>query len=107
MSAQRLRHVVTIQAQSATPNDLGEIVGGWVDHLTRIRADVVQVGGREALAGGVNLATQPIRVYVRYRTGITEQMRLVWNGRNYDIKSIVDVGGMRRTLELVCETGST
>lgn len=97
-----LPHRVTIQRQADTPNAYGENVGTWTDFLTRIAARVVNPGGREALAAGANVAEVPARVYIRFRTTVTPQMRLVHGDRTYDIKAVTPVDGGRDWLELSC-----
>lgn len=97
-----LGHRVTIEQQAGSTNGYGENVGAWSALLTRIAAHVVQPSGREALAAGANVAEVPIRVFIRFRSNVTPQMRLVHAGRTYDITAVIPVAGGRDWLELNC-----
>lgn len=104
MLAQRLRHTVTIQQNTSTTNAYGEAVAGWVDVAT-VRAGVEPVSGKEAIAAGANLAEQTTRIVMRWRSGITPQMRVVYDGRYFDIRQVINANETDRTLELLCVEG--
>lgn len=43
------------------------------------------------------------RIVVRHRHGIGAPMRFTHGGRIYDIRSVIEAGGLRRWLECYCE----
>ena len=104
MLAQRLRHTVTIQQNTGTTNAFGEVEAGWVDVAT-VRAGVEPVSGKEAIAAGANLAEQVTRVVMRWRPGVTPQMRILFDGRFLDVKQIINANEADRVLELLCVEG--
>jgi SPP1 family predicted phage head-tail adaptor len=57
----------------------------------------------ERLAGGINLSARPARVRIRYRTGITPEMRFVLNGRVMQIVAGPAELGRREALEFMVE----
>jgi SPP1 family predicted phage head-tail adaptor len=46
-----------------------------------------------------------VRFRIRYRAGVVETMRVVWNGQPHDITSVIDVDSGKHTLELMCLKG--
>lgn len=104
MLAQRLRHTVTLQQNTGTTNAYGETVAGWADVAT-VRAGVEPVSGKEAIAAGANLAEQVTRVIIRWRSGVTPQMRVVFGTRYLDVKQIINKDETDRSLELLCTEG--
>ncbi len=105
MLAQRLRHAVRIEAPGNVINAYGEQVPGWTTFADNVRASVEPVSARERMAAGANAPAQDARIVMRYRAGVTEQMRIVYNGTYYAINGVIDVGEQRRMLELDCTKG--
>lgn len=105
MLAQQLRHVITIEQRGSGETGYGEPPVTWSAFASNVRASVEPVAGREALAAAANQAALVTRIVLRYIAGVTPQMRVVFDGRNYDIQSVVDVGERRRVLELICVVG--
>lgn len=97
-----LREQVLIQSRSETRDALGGVVETWTTAYTR-RAKVEPVRGMEAARLAQAEAKSDIRVWIRYQSGITPQMRLVWNSRNFDVQSVHEVGAEGRWLELMCK----
>lgn len=104
MRSGRLRHRVTIQHEATSMNGYGENAGTWSDVAT-VWAAVEPVSGKEAFSGGQNMATQAVRVVMRYRAGVTPQMRLVNDGITYNIEAVVNRDERNRELELMCVRG--
>jgi head-tail adaptor len=42
---------------------------------------------------------------MRYRTDLTREHRIVWNGEAYDITQIIDVGARHHTTEILATHG--
>jgi len=61
----------------------------------------------ERLADGLNIATRPARVRIRYIEGVTSDMRLVMGDRIMQIVSAPAELGRREGLELMVEDYST
>lgn len=43
------------------------------------------------------------RIRIRYRKDITEDMRITWGSKSFDVKKVYDPDGKRRELALLCE----
>lgn len=101
MNAGQLRERVTVQQAADNRNALGEVVQSWSALSTRW-ASVEGVSARELLNSGQQQVEMSHRVRMRYMTGLTQQMRLLWRGRVLEIVSILEHGN-RTEHELLCQ----
>ncbi len=107
MEAGKLRHRVTIQQLVAgSPQQLpnGEPDVTWTDYLT-MWASVEPLRGRELMLAQQMQSEVDVRIRLRYRGGITADMRVTFGGVNYDIKSVANIDLRNSELELMCATG--
>lgn len=95
---------ITLQSKSATRNAIGEEVVVWTDRAT-VWADVRPIRGREFFAAAQMQATIDTVASIRYRADVVAEWRLLWRGRPYDIRSVIDVGARRERIELMCQSG--
>jgi SPP1 family predicted phage head-tail adaptor len=86
---------VTFQARGTVQGDYGE-EPVWTDSVT-LWADAALPGGTEGGAGR-DAAVAGVELALRYRTGITTAMRVVYRGANYDIESVTDPDGRGRKM---------
>jgi SPP1 family predicted phage head-tail adaptor len=98
----QLRHRVTLEAPVATADGGGGADLAWAPVATvwaRLRA-------QRATAGRENQATVQVvshEVTLRWRGDVTPRMRLVYEGRVLEIRSVRDPDETKRWLVLVCE----
>lgn len=104
MNAGRLSHRITLQRRATTEDALGQPVGAWQDVAT-VWADAQPIRGREWFQAEAAQSSIDVRFTLRHRRDVSSGMRVFWNGRPYDIQSVIDVGGDGRTLELMAVTG--
>lgn len=103
LSAGDLDQRVTLQSKSVTRAGNGEEVVSWVDVAT-VWAKVGQIRGREFFAATQMQDAVDVRVNIRYRAGVTREMRLLWRGSPLDIVSVIE-NGRKEWLELMCVSG--
>ena len=102
MRAGLLRHRVTIQEKGTVErNSYGEEVITWAE-VDTVWGSVEPLLGKEFLAAKREGAEVTTRIRIRYRSGITPTMRVVWGSHTYDIESVVEVEGRGRELQLMC-----
>lgn len=107
MQAGTLRHRITIQrkvAGSPQQNALGEPDVTWTDYLT-VSASVDPVTGKESFIAQEHLNRVTTKIRMRYRAGVTGDMRVSFNGSIYDIKAVLNWGERNIELMLLCEQG--
>lgn len=109
MTPGQLDRRITIQQKTVTQDpDYGTEVTSWTTFASRIAAQVQDVlpSKSESVQQGIRVATRPARVRIRYRTGITSDMRVVVHGTTDRTMQIVGGPaeiGRREWTELVCE----
>lgn len=108
--AGRARERIKLQSKSVTKNAIGEEVVTWTDAVTDaadhcLWAEAWPLKGREFFAAQQTQYAADVRFRLRYRAGLTQDMRVVWNGDAFDILSIVDVGAAHHTTEILAVHG--
>lgn len=104
IDAGQLNRPVIIQTRGVSKNEVGENVAGWQDFVT-VWAKCQPLRGQEYLAAGQMQQTTDVRFRMRYRSDITQSMRVVWNGTPYDIVDVINVDGANVATELMAVTG--
>lgn len=103
MNPGRLRHRVTIQKSQISQDELGNNIETWIDWAT-VWANIRPVSGREYFQAAATNSEDNVRINIRYRSGIDPlRMRVVYNGRTFNIISAIDLNERRREIEMVCQ----
>ena len=87
MNAGLLDTQIIIQSQTQTQDATGQPVLTWTTWNT-VWADVIPIKNDEIVAADRKTETSNYRARIRYISGLTEDMRVVFNSKNYDITSI-------------------
>ena len=98
MISARMDRQITIQQYTESTNDYGETVKSWSDVAT-VWAEVKQQSARETWMAG-KVAETDMMFRVRYRSGIDSTMRVVYDGKNYEITGEPREIGRRDGLEI-------
>lgn len=96
---------VLLQSRSVVVDEVGQETITWTDEAT-VWAEVQQLRGRELFAAAGTVYENTTRVRIRHRTDVQATWRLVWNGKNHDITAVIEVGGRKDLLELMCTEGT-
>lgn len=113
MLSYHLRHRVAIQEQvEAYDSDTGAILISWQNfmldsntELSAVPAEVLTGPGRELVQSSAVQGEIAARINMRWFPGLTQAMRVIWDGKAYNIKSIeTDLTG-RREYRLRCIAG--
>jgi SPP1 family predicted phage head-tail adaptor len=97
----RLRHRLTLETASSTPDDGGGAVETWTS--------VAQLWGHIAPTGGSEIADADglggritHEITLRHRSGVTPAMRFVSGSRRFEIMAVIDIDERRRWLKCLC-----
>lgn len=102
----RLRHRVNVQQRVETQDSTtGEITVEWQNVYANVPAEVLTGPGKEFYQSGARQAETTARMTLRWFPGLTQKMRLVWDGKNYNILSIETDTTGRRDYRLRCSEG--
>lgn len=102
LTIEQLRHKITLQTATETRDTDGSIINTWADTAT-VRAAVEPLVGREYWAAQQVNAERTVKFHIWYRSGVTPKMRVSYDSRTFDIKSVINVNERNRELVLMCE----
>lgn len=106
MLAQRLRQRITFQVRTQEFTSYGEGVGYvWTNYLADVPAEVLTGPGREFQAAGTKQSETTARIALRWFSGLLPTMRVLWDGRVYDIQSMETDATGRKEWRLRCADG--
>lgn len=91
MRAGRLDKRVTIRSRGDTRDEYGAAVPTWPT-LAEVWAQRLQQTGREFLAGDKDTAERGVVWRIRWRDDIDETMRVSFEGQEYDIVEVRELG---------------
>lgn len=96
------RHLVEVwDLKGKVRNELGEIV--QVPRLVeKLWCHVNPVRGREYTEVEKLVPEMQYKITTRYRSNINQAHILKWQGRELNIKSIVDISGKEEHMEIMC-----
>jgi head-tail adaptor len=114
MLSHRLRHRIAVQEQVETQNSNTGAVSVtwetvWLDsntELDSVPAEVLTGQGREWFQSETRLNESSARINLRWFPGLTQKMRIVWEGQPFNIHSIETDATARREYRLRCTTGA-
>ncbi len=104
ITAGMLRHSVTIQRLTKTPDGVGGYTQSWATLLTT-RAYMTVTGGTEQFSQDRLNAVQRQRAYIRYNSAIKAKDRLSFNGQQFQIRNVINLEFRNKWLELDLESG--
>lgn len=81
-----MRAQITIEAPGEGQDSFGQLTEVWTPFCT-CRASVEPLRGKEYFEAQKIGGEQPVRFRIRYKAGITNKMRINYNGRIFNIAS--------------------
>lgn len=100
MNIGAMRHRITFMQKVPTTDSEGFTQETWQPFKT-VWAAVEQVSGREYYQAATVNAENDVRFRIRYLRGITQDMKISYNNKLYDIQSIIDAKGTKEELVIV------
>lgn len=94
-----LRHRITLQQLTTSVNDNGFEVETWEDFKT-VWAAVSNLHGREYYAAAAVQAENTVKFTIRYLEGLNTTMRILFQGRQYNITAIDNIKYRNRYIEI-------
>ncbi len=103
MKAGTLRHIVDIEYRAGDTSDgYGNTTASWQKLWQNIPAEVKSTITPETYVGGEVQSQKLVTITTRYLSGIDDSMRLLFDGRYFNISSINNVE--ERDIELIFTT---
>lgn len=101
ISAGALRRRVQLCKPAPTTNSLGEAVPGWTVVYTTW-ASIEPLSGRELWQAVQVQADVTHKVRVRYHSGLDPTWIVKYQGRQFNVMSVLNIEERSRVLELLC-----
>lgn len=98
MRAGKLDRSISIERKTESVSATGAVVTAW-QVIAAVRAELVTQSADEFLTGFGEAENGSVIFRIRYLAGVTTTDRVTYDGKNYDIKEVFEVG-RRRGLEL-------
>ncbi|MEF2074352.1 phage head closure protein [Consotaella aegiceratis] len=102
MRAGELDRTIVIQSYANTVDEYGTPVETWTDFSPPVRAQIVQQSTDEFLASYGESDNFAVVFRIRWLSGVTTDHRVVYDGKNLNIRETKEIG-RRKGLELRCE----
>lgn len=101
IAASSLNQRIDIQSRTASVDAIGQPVESW-SLVAAVWANVRFPSGSASIRGDADSSVTKASFRIRYRTGLTEGMRVVYVGKNYNIGAILP-NRAEGYCDLVCE----
>jgi head-tail adaptor len=102
MKRGRLRHVLTLQRVTRSPNEYGTEAEAWAD-LATLRAEVTAESAAEAGAETAGTRGRKALTFItRFIPGVTVGDRVLFGGQVFDLREVREIQP-GKGLELICE----
>ena len=101
MRAGALDQRVTVERFTSTVDDWGTPIESWAPLFT-CWAAVEPLVGREYIAAQAAQSELTTRITMRYRPGVTHDLMVTHEGRQYEIESVIDTNSKGQELVLMC-----
>jgi SPP1 family predicted phage head-tail adaptor len=98
MRAGQLDRTIELQSVATAPNSFGELVETWTTFASPAAA-IVPTRGNERFTAQQLVGHAVTTFRIRYRTGLTVLNRIVYDGRQWDIHDVREIG-RREGLEI-------
>jgi SPP1 family predicted phage head-tail adaptor len=102
MNPGKLRNRVEIQHYTDLENSAGEMTKGWSKHKNAWASINVIGNGRDEVKAGKEQFKLTYEITMRYDPGITTEMRVVYNGKTFKIKHVIDFKELHIETHLIC-----
>lgn len=97
--AGRYRYAATVQRRTGERDDSGGLLDNWIAFAS-VRLGLEPLRGREFNSAGRVSAETTHLIYMRYLTGLTPDMRILFGTRIFDIQAIIDIDERHRDFEI-------
>ena len=106
MKIGRMRKRITLQTETPTTDNAGGYALAWTNSLT-VWADIEPLSGHEVFTASHLEGRVTHSVTMRYQTGITTDMRIIYGSRVFNIRAVLNSDESNRWLELLVEEGAS
>ncbi|NFL36787.1 phage head closure protein [Clostridium botulinum] len=99
MKSEELKHKIVIQKYENAVNDNGFEEEAWVDFKT-VWAAISNLYGKEYFEAAAVQAEKTVKFTIRFTKDIDESMRIMFQGKQYNITSIDNIKYANKFIEI-------
>lgn len=103
MKAGKMKRRITLQNLTVTKDTEGIETESWVSLYSNINAEIDPLKGKEYFQAATIGEENTVRFKIRYRSGVTSKLRLLYGSRIFNIRSVIDIEERHVELDLMCE----
>ncbi len=100
----RLRHKLALQQEVRISDGVGGYAKSW-HTLVEVWAEIKPLTGSEQLVAGQLQGASNYKIALRYRSDITAGMRFLFDGRVFNIRSVLNIDEKRDMLDVLAQEG--
>jgi SPP1 family predicted phage head-tail adaptor len=105
MNPGQFKNRISFEKLDGYEDALGQYREEWVQDVS-VWCMIKTVQGREYFTAAASQSEKTYRFVIRYRSGINSTMRIKYNGRIFDIDSVINDDELNKTLTIIAkETG--
>jgi SPP1 family predicted phage head-tail adaptor len=104
LAAGKLRHRIVLESLTNERDGIGGVVPTWSTEAG-LWAEIVPLSGREFIAAQATQAGVTTRITIRWRDGVSPEMRIRHGSVIYNIRAVLPDPSLRQHITLMCETG--
>lgn len=101
MNFRKLRHRIDIQSMKRISDGMGGGDIAWT-MIAQVWSQIIPLNGSEFYDAQQTQAPITHKIIMRYREGVKPDMRIVYDGRFFEIQSVINVGELDKELQLMC-----
>lgn len=105
LTASDLDAVIAIEQYTSVSDGMGGNARTWATLIERLHCKAERLGAAEQARTGIIQASTVFRFTIRRRTGITTNMRVVYGGVRYNIRSFAPDTTRDRMMAIIAESG--
>lgn len=105
MRAGTLRHRVTVEHRAEARDSYGGVTAAWSVFASSVPAAILPISGREFFAAEANQAEVTAKIVMRDLAGLLPSMRIIHDGKQYNIRAILPDATLARHVVCMCERG--
>lgn len=98
---------INIQAQTKTPDGMGGYQVVWATIAASVAAAIWPVSAAETIQAAMPTMTITHRIRIRYKSGLKAAWRIAWDGRYFNIVSIVNPNMANRWLDIMVKEAAS
>ena len=97
---------MSLEQLTILKDDLEQEIDLW-QPLYVVWANIEPLSGKEYFKARQTKSDSHVQVTIRYKRGVTPQMRVLFNDQSYEIVSVINVNMENKYLQLICKEGES